>query len=400
MSKEKKQLNTEQGKAVLHTDGPMLVVAGAGTGKTTILVERLRYLVEQKLARGDEVLLLTFTEKGAGEMEDRALDILPYGYFDLWISTFHGFCERILREHALDIGLSPDFKILNSTEQWILIKKNLALFHLDYYKPLGNPNKFIYELVKHFSRLKDEYIFPSQYSRFCAQLKNNEKDTSSASDQEDNQEIDRYLELAGAYTTYNKLLLEKGVLDFGDLITYTLKLFETRPAILKFYREKFKYVMIDEFQDTNWSQYALIKLLALPRNNLLVVGDDDQSIYKFRGASLSNILQFKDDYPDAKENVLTMNYRSGQEILDLAYKFIQNNNPNRLEEKIHINKRLLSGRDVKSEVGHFSFSSVVEEEEWVIGQIKNIKKMSQMPIGPILRFWSEPIPPPMNTYQN
>jgi DNA helicase-2/ATP-dependent DNA helicase PcrA len=346
----------------------MLVVAGAGTGKSTILVERLRYLVEKKLARGDEILLLTFTEKGAGEMEDRALEILPYGYFDLWISTFHGFCERILREHALDIGLSSDFKILSSTEQWILIKKNLDLFNLDYYKPLGNPNKFIYELVKHFSRLKDEYIRDSEYLDYSKKI--NKKKNLGEDEQED---AKRYWELAEAYKIYNQILLNNGYLDFGDLIVYTLKLLETRPAILAFYRDKFKYIMIDEFQDTNWSQFALIKLLAAPKNNLLVVGDDDQSIYKFRGASLSNILQFKDDFPDAKEVVLVYNYRSGQEILDTAYGFIQHNNPNRLEEKIKIDKRLKSGLDLHARVKHLHFANLMDEQEWVIKKIKKIK---------------------------
>ena len=368
MSTDKKQLNKEQESAAKHVDGTMLVVAGAGTGKTTILVERLRYLVEKKLARGDEVLLLTFTEKGAGEMEDRALEILPYGYFDLWISTFHGFCERILREHALDIGLNPDFKLLSTTEQWILIKKNLDLFDLKYYKPLGNPNKFIYELVKHFSRLKDEYISSLDYVKYS-----NDLQKTKITENEDQEDRARYAELANAYKVYNKLLLDNGYLDFGDLIVYTLRLFETRPGILNFYRNKFKFIMIDEFQDTNLSQSALIKLLAAPKNNLLVVGDDDQSIYKFRGASLSNILQFKDDFPKAKEIVLVYNYRSGQVILDTAYNFIQHNNPNRLEEKIKIDKQLKSGIDLKASVRHLHFPNLMEEQEWVINKIKQIK---------------------------
>ncbi len=383
MNVSKKQLNKEQFIAVQHQNGPMLVVAGAGTGKTTILIERLRYLVENKMAKGDEILLLTFTEKGAGEMENRALDILPYGYFDLWISTFHGFCERILREHALDIGLSPDFKILSSTEQWILIKKNLDIFELDYYKPLGNPNKFIYELVKHFSRLKDEYISRDEYLEFASNLLADQdmnltssnaikQQNKSKSPKDENSNL--YQELANAYYVYNQLLLEKGYLDFGDLINYTLKLMETRPFILDKYRKKFKFIMIDEFQDTNSSQYSLVKILAAPKNNLLVVGDDDQSIYKFRGASLSNIMQFKDDYPKTKETVLIHNYRSGQQILDTAYSFIKHNNPNRLEEKIKINKQLISNLKLAGKVDHFDFATASEEQEWVVNQIKAIKE--------------------------
>ncbi len=378
MISNKRQLNKEQKKAVEHVDGPMLVVAGAGTGKTTILIERLRYLLDKKFAKGDEILLLTFTEKGAGEMEDRALEILPYGFFDLWISTFHGFCERVLREHALDIGLSPDFKIISSTEQWILLKKNLASFGLDYYKPLGNPNKFIYELVKHFSRLKDEYISHEEYLSFTEEILADQDislggiESNLASD-----DVARYQELSRAYATYNQLLLDKGYLDFGDLINYTLRLLESRPNILAQYREKFKFIMIDEFQDTNWSQYALIKLLAKPKNNLLVVGDDDQSIYKFRGASLSNILQFKDDYPQAQETVLTNNYRSGQIILDTAYNFIKHNNPHRLEEKIKINKRLNAGLAIIDRVEHHHFITALDEQEWVSQRIKEIQENSQ-----------------------
>jgi len=153
-----KTLNKEQHQAVIHDKGPLLIVAGAGTGKTTVLINRLAYLVMEQKVKTDEILLLTFTEKAAGELEERADKILPYGYVDLWIHTFHGFCERVLRENALDIGLSASFKLVNDTEQWILIKKNLDLFALDYYRPLGNPTKFISEMLRHFSRLKDENI--------------------------------------------------------------------------------------------------------------------------------------------------------------------------------------------------------------------------------------------------
>jgi DNA helicase-2/ATP-dependent DNA helicase PcrA len=366
MIDDKKELNPEQEAAAGHLQGPMLVVAGAGTGKTTILVERLRRLVESRAASGDEVLLLTFTEKGAGEMKERAENILPYGYLDLWISTFHGFCEKILREHALDIGLDPSFRLLSTTEQWILIKRNLDRFELDYYRPLGNPSKFIYELVKHFSKLKDEYISPAEYLQYCESL-------SLSDSKPDEDERKRLLELANAYQVYNRLLPEKAYLDFGDLIVHTLRLFELRPAILESYRKQFKFIMIDEFQDTNWSQYELIKRLAAPRNDLMVVGDDDQSIYKFRGASLSNILQFKDDFPEAKEVVLTRNYRSGQEVLDTAYHFIKHNNPNRLEERIKIDKRLISGAAYPAEVRHLSFATLLDEEEWVAREIGHLK---------------------------
>ena len=261
------KLNSRQQEAVTHEQGPLLIVAGAGTGKTTVLINRLAHLVLEKGYTTDEILLLTFTEKSASELEARADILLPYGYFDLWIHTFHGFCERVLREHAFDIGLSADFKLLSATDQWILIKKNLNRFNLKYYKPLGNPTKFISEMLRHFSRLKDENISDVDYLSY----------TQSLTD-EDAEEINRLQELATAYKVYNELLIENNFLDFGDLIVYTLKLLKTRSNILNAYRRQFKQVMVDEFQDTNWAQYELVKLLVESSYNLTVVGDDDQCL--------------------------------------------------------------------------------------------------------------------------
>lgn len=380
-------LNTAQKKAVTHDTGPLLIVAGAGTGKTNVLIKRLAYLIQEKEVRPEEILITTFTEKGAGELEERADKLLPYGYVHLWINTFHGFGERILRDHALDIGLSPSFKILNQTEQWILIKKNLKSFALDYYRPLGDPTKFIHELISHFSRLKDENISPAQYLKYVESLQANTDTVLSSADKvtnkkrnkkkEENEEaeeldISRLTELANAYHIYNQLLLDQRLLDFNDLIRYTIKLFIDRPNILKHYREQFKYIMVDEFQDTNTVQYELIKLLAAPRNNLVVVGDDDQSIYRFRGASLSNIMQFKDDYPDTTEIVLTENYRSGQEILDTAYTFITHNNPHRLEAKLGINKRLTAENKQASSVRYLQFVNEFAEVTAVADMIQNL----------------------------
>ncbi|MFH0955806.1 MAG: ATP-dependent DNA helicase [Candidatus Falkowbacteria bacterium] len=362
-------LNKEQLQAVLRKDGPTLIVAGAGTGKTTVITQRIAYLIEQGLAKSDEILALTFTEKAAAEMEDRVGSLLPIGYFDLWISTFHSFAERILKEHGLSIGLPGDFKLLNEFEQWALVKKKLDKFELDYYRPLGNPTKFIRALLKHFSRAKDEDISPADYLKYADELKqdldgmlsNSSKLslrgakrrgnlTDKATDVRllrpadaelamteaiDEQEVARVNEIANAYHVYQQLLLDNNVLDFGDLINYTLKLLRERQAILEKYRKQFKYILVDEFQDTNWAQYELIKLLAAPANNLTVVGDDDQSIYKFRGASLSNILQFKKDFSKTEEIILVKNYRSAQNILDLSYEFIKQNNPNRLEWQLN-----------------------------------------------------------------
>jgi len=366
MSRDKKQLNKEQKEAVKHTDGSLLIVAGAGTGKTSVLIERLDYLINRKKVKIDDILLITFTEKAAREMEERADRILPYGYVDLWINTFHSFCQRLLKEHALDIGLPGDFKLLTQTDQWILIKKNLEKLELDYYKPLGNPTKFIHELIKHFSRLKDEGISSKDY---LAYIKKEEK---KASGEEEESEITRLKELARSYQIYNKILLDEALLDFGDLIIYTIELFRKRPNILKYYREKFKYIMVDEFQDTNWAQYELIKLLSAPKNNLMVVGDDDQAVYKFRGASLSNIMQFRDDYPKAREVVLVENYRSGQSILDKSYEFIKHNNPNRLEVKLKINKKLKSNSKSNGSIEHLHYLTDIDEVKGVASEIKKI----------------------------
>jgi len=360
-------LNEKQQAAVNHRQGPLLVVAGAGTGKTSVLINRLADILEKEKIQSDRVLLLTFTEKAAQEMEERADRLLPYGYLDLWINTFHSFCERLLREHALDIGLPADFRLLSSTEQWMIIKQNFDRFNLNYYRPLGNPTKFISELLKHFSRLKDENISPDEYLKYAQSAQgetafNSDDKNDDAEDEGNILEGDRLQELAGAYATYNELLLENSWLDFGDLILYTLKLFRERPNILKYYRDKFVYVMVDEFQDTNWAQYELVKLLAVPGNNLMVVGDDDQAIYKFRGASLANIMQFKDDFPEAVEIVLTDNYRSRQDILDISHKFISHNNPNRLESKLEINKTLIA-KSAEADRGQSPAFFMLERQE-------------------------------------
>lgn len=386
------KLNPEQAKAVTHDKGPLLIVAGAGTGKTTVITQRISYLIKDKKVKPDQVLALTFTDKAAGEMEERVDFLLPYGYVDLWISTFHSFAEKILHQHALEIGIPNDFKLLNQTEQWLLVRQNIDKFNLDFYKPLGNPTKFIHALVKLFSRAKDEVIGPDEYLKYTEDLKLNsdsqdfikdflepeELKTLSKKEKKElvAQEILKAEEVANAYHTYQQLLLENNALDFGDLINYCLMLFKKRPKILAKYRNQFKYILVDEFQDTNYAQYELVKLLAQPNNNITVVGDDDQSIYKFRGASVSNILEFKADYPKATEIFLTKNYRSTQDILDLSYKFIQQNNPNRLEVKLSgrkLTKKLVAQTKGKGEIKHFHFDKVDDEIRGVLKQASDFK---------------------------
>lgn len=325
-------LNDEQREAVTHGDGPLLIIAGAGTGKTTVITERIAWLIREKKAKAEEILALTFTDKAAGEMEERIDKLLPYGYVDLWVSTFHAFGERVLREYGVDIGLAPDFKLLSTADQWLLLRRNLARFDLGYYKPLGNPTKFLHALLEHFSRAKDENVLAADYVAFA------EKETSRAAESNDEEKIEaqRLLEVARAYVVYEQLLRESGHMDFGDLIVQTLRLFRERPNILAVFRKRFRFILVDEFQDTNFAQYELVKLLVGAQNNITAVGDDDQSIYKFRGAAVSNILEFKKDFPKSDEVVLTRNYRSRQNILDLAYAFIQQNNPHRLEVQLNV----------------------------------------------------------------
>jgi len=367
MSLDLSKLNNEQKEAVVHEKGPLLIVAGAGTGKTTVITQRIVNLIEKDLARPEEILAVTFTEKAASEMEERVDRLLQYGYIDLWISTFHSFCERVLRDHALDIGLSPSFKLLNPTAGWLLARQNLDRFDLKYYKALGNPVKFIQALIFHFSHCKDQEIYPEEYLAYADKLKTRD-------DAPESEEIERIKEVANAYHVYQQILLENNSLDFGDLINYCLKLFKKRPLILKKYQERFKYILVDEFQDTNWSQYELIKILSAPNNNLTVCADDDQAIYRWRGASFSNIVQFKNDFPESKQVSLINNYRSSQNILDKSYSFISQNNPDRLEYINKIDKKLVANIKEEGIVQHIHAKNLDQEVGETLKKILEILK--------------------------
>lgn len=356
MSDILKDLNPEQKLAVTTTQGPLLIIAGAGTGKTAVIARRIAYIIEKKLAKPAEILALTFTDKAAGEMEERVDILVPYGFIDTWISTFHAFGDRILRDNAFDIGLSPDFKILSRPQQVLFFQQNLFRFQLDYYRPLSNPTKFISATLSFFSRLKDENISPGQFMRYA------KRQAQKAKDQESKIDSKKYLELADAYQTYEKLKDEAGFLDFGDQVVKAIELFQKRPRILKKYQEQFKYVLVDEYQDTNYAQNELVKILARDHKNICVVGDDDQSIYKFRGAAISNILEFVKNFPKAKQIVLTQNYRSTQAILDSAYRLIRHNDPDRLEVKNKIVKRLKSARKNHQLPPQEIFTDTISEE--------------------------------------
>jgi DNA helicase-2/ATP-dependent DNA helicase PcrA len=265
------------------------------------------------------------------------------------------------------IGLNPGYKLMTEAEAVVFMRRHLFKLDLKYFRPLGNPNKFIESLLKHFSRLREEHITPDEYLIWA------KKDRT----EESLEEKEKNLELAGAYKAYDALKIQEGYLEFSDLLSYTLHLFEKRPSILRKYQEQFKYVFVDEFQDTNIAQYLLVKLLCPPAKNphLTVVGDDSQSIYKFRGASISNILNFMKDYPKAKQITLNKNYRSYQDILDSSYNVIQHNNPDTLESQLGISKKLISHSGNQKEIVQYYLAENSEAEaEHVVQEILAQKK--------------------------
>ena len=329
-------LNEAQREAVTHESGPLLIIAGAGTGKTTVITRRIAYLIASRRARPSEILALTFTDKAAAEMEERVDTLVPYGYADVQIATFHAFGDRLIKENALELGLTPDFRVLTRAEQVIFLRDHLFEFPLKHYRPLGDPTRHLQAILGLFSRLKDEDVGPDVYLAHAEGL------LAGAADDESRLEAEEHLELARTYAQYQTLMAQLGQIDFGDQIVETLRLFRTRPHVLRRYQERFKYILVDEFQDTNYAQNEIVERLAERHRNLAVVADDDQSIYKWRGAAISNVLQFKERYPEARDIVLTKNYRCPQEVLDSAYRLIQLNNPDRLEVKYGISKKLTS----------------------------------------------------------
>ena len=352
-------LNPEQKEAVVHDKGPLLIIAGAGTGKTMVITRRIAHLVISKRAKPEEILALTFTDKAADEMEERVDMLVPYGFIDAEISTFHAFGDKILRDHAIDIGLTSDYKVMTAPEQIMFFREHLAEFPLSYYKPLSDPTRHIRAIISFFSRLRDEDISPEEY------LSYSEKASESARTPQEKEEADKHSELSKTYKKYQELKMEKGVVDFGDQVTLTLNLLRKRPSILKRLQKKFKYILVDEFQDTNYAQFELVKLLASGHRNVTVVGDDDQSIYKFRGAAISNILGFSSAYKDAKKVVLTQNYRSTQVILDTAYRLIKFNDPERLEIKENVDKKLKGLEPLGQPVEHKRYDAVSTEADEV-----------------------------------
>ncbi|MDD5558786.1 ATP-dependent DNA helicase, partial [Candidatus Methylomirabilis sp.] len=363
-------LNAAQQAAVIHGDGPLLIIAGAGTGKTTVIAHRIAHLINSRRARPEQVLALTFTEKAAAEMERRVDLLVPYGFTDTWISTFHAFGDRVLREHALVLGLSPDFRLLTVPEQVIFVQEHLFELPLDYFRPLGSPLRHVQALLQLFSRAKDEDVGPEQYASYAEELAG--RAAASSDDKALAEQAKREAEIARTYRHYQELMAREGKLDFGDLMTQTLNLLREHPLVLQRLQERFRYILVDEFQDTNYAQFQIVKLLTASHRNVTVVGDDDQSIFKFRGASISNILSFRREFPETETVVLAENYRSTPSVLDAAYRLIQHNNPDRLEYQEGVDKRLKSCNGDGPAVESVVFQTYQEEADWAAGKIEEL----------------------------
>jgi DNA helicase-2/ATP-dependent DNA helicase PcrA len=415
-------LSRAQQDAVVHGEGPLLIIAGAGTGKTTVLTRRIAHLISSKRARPEEVLALTFTEKAAVEMAERVDQLIPYGYAETCIGTFHAFGDRILRESALEVGLGPEFRVLTRPEQIIFLRERLWRLPLRRFRPLGDPTRHLGALLGLVSRAKDEDISPSAYKAWAEarlvtapggsggrsaspssmsgapdSLRRGADDAAAPDSLRRAAEdvAERHIELAGFYEAYQQLLTEAGAVDFGDQICRALALLRERPAVLATLRARYRYILVDEFQDTNRAQLEMVRLLAggpggrdappssvseepdslrrraedPDRPNVTVVGDDDQAIYRWRGAAAGNLIAFRNLYPGAREVVLTDNHRSTQVILDAAGRLISYNNPYRLEAMAGIDKRLRSvrarGGPEDPAVRHVHFDTVSAEADGV-----------------------------------
>jgi DNA helicase II / ATP-dependent DNA helicase PcrA len=380
-------LNPEQRRAVVHGPGPLLVVAGAGTGKTQVITRRIAWLIASRTARPAEILGLTFTEKAALEMQVRVDQLVPYGYADATIATFHAFGDRLIREFAFQLGLPPDARVLSKAEAVIFLRERLFEFDLDLYRPLGDPTRFLGALAGHFSRCKDEDISPAAYLAGADRLggeaerllglagrrraSDGDRDGAASA----GETAARQLELARAYARYQALLGEAGLIDFGDQVSLALRLLRESPAARSQLQRRYRYILVDEFQDTNRSQAELVAILAEGHRNVTVVGDDDQSIYRFRGAAISNILEFRDRYRRSRLVVLRRNYRSRSGILEASHRLIRHNDPDRLEVRAGISKRLraerpeaLAGQRTPA-VRHESFASGSTEADWIAAEI-------------------------------
>ena len=335
-------LNPVQQEAVYHTEGPVLILAGAGSGKTRVLTHRIAYLIEEMGVNPWNIMAITFTNKAAEEMRERVDKLVGFGSESIWVSTFHSACVRILRRHIDNLGYDTNFTIYDTDDQKSLMKDVCRKMNIDtkIYKERS--------LLAQISHAKDELLTPDDMEMKAAGDYNMKK-------------------VASVYREYQAALRKNNALDFDDLIVKTVELFEKCGAVLEYYQERFKYIMVDEYQDTNTAQFKFISLLAQRYQNLCVVGDDDQSIYKFRGANIGNILGFEHVFPDARVIRLEQNYRSTRNILNAANQVIANNT----ERKA---KTLWTENEEGSKVHFRQFLNAYEEAEYVAGEIGKLKR--------------------------
>ena len=330
-------LNNEQREAVFCTEGPLLMLAGAGSGKTRSLTHRIAYLIEEKGVAPWNILAITFTNKAAQEMRERVDALVGYGSEDIWISTFHATCSRILRRHIDLLGYDRNFTIYDASDQKSLMKEVLKEMKID---TKQFPERSV---MSEISSAKNEYKSPLDYRNEYGSNFRNQR-------------------IADIYEHYQKRLKENNALDFDDLLVKMVDLFHTNPDVLEHYQDRFQYIMVDEYQDTNTVQFLLVSLLAKKYRNLCVVGDDDQSIYKFRGANIYNILNFEKVFPDAQVIRLEQNYRSTQNILNAANGVIANNK-GRKEKKLWTENQ-------KGELVHFKqYDTEYDEADGVVSRI-------------------------------
>lgn len=334
-------LNEQQQEAVFCTEGPLLLLAGAGSGKTRVLTHRIAYLIEQGV-NPYHIMAITFTNKAAKEMRERVDDLVGYGAEHIWVSTFHSTCVRILRRHIDKLGYGNSFTIYDADDQKSLIRQICKQYKID--------TKMMPErsIINAISSAKDDFITPSEY-----ELKY--------------QYDFRKKKIGDIYKEYQKQLKANNALDFDDLIFKTVELFQFHPEILDEYQERFRYIMVDEYQDTNTIQFQLISMLARKYHNLCVVGDDDQSIYKFRGANIKNILNFENVFPEAETIKLEQNYRSTQNILNAANEVIRNNRGRK-------QKKLWTENDEGELIEFHQFGTEYEEARQIIEEIEKLQK--------------------------
>ena len=334
-------LNERQKEAVYQTDGPVLILAGAGSGKTRVLTHRIAYLTERCGVNPWNIMAITFTNKAAGEMRDRVDKIAGFGAESIWVSTFHSSCVRILRRYIDRLGFDNHFTIYDTDDQKTVMKEICKRLEID--------TKMLKErtIMSAISSAKNEYISPLEFEQNAAGDFTAQK-------------------IAGVYTEYQKIMRKNNALDFDDLLVKTVELFKNCPDVLESYQNRFRYIMVDEYQDTNTVQFELIRLLAAKHRNLCVVGDDDQSIYKFRGANIRNILDFEQVYPDAKVIRLEQNYRSTQNVLDAANHVIRNN----VRRK---DKALWTDQGAGSPIHFRQFDTAYDEAQFIAGDIRKKK---------------------------